>query len=160
LVIAIRMLLKSPLLALCGGHNAAHAIRYFLMVAFGGAVWPLTFKFWAGLAKRKVPKKPHNERMNEASAAHFFLRGAWLLLEALPPNLRSSNTSLKNFFTLTMIFRDTKSKFFRLTIFSGKVGLFGPHYFRNLSKQCSPLPNKVRLSCFSLKKSKVRQQSG
>ena len=34
IVIALRLLLKEPLLVLCGGHNAAHAIRYFLMVAF------------------------------------------------------------------------------------------------------------------------------
>lgn len=53
LVIAIRMATKSPLLALCGGHNVAHAIRYFLMVAFGGAVWPLTFKFFGRLGKKK-----------------------------------------------------------------------------------------------------------
>lgn len=52
IVIALRLLLKEPLLALCGGHNAAHAIRYFLMVAFGGAVWPLTFRFWGKLGKR------------------------------------------------------------------------------------------------------------
>ena len=54
-VIAIRLLLKEPLLALCGGHNAAHAIRYFLMVSVGGAVWPLTFRFWSKLGKKPAP---------------------------------------------------------------------------------------------------------
>ena len=52
IVIGLRLLLKEPLLALCGGHNAAHAIRYFLMVAFGGAVWPLTFRFFGKLGKK------------------------------------------------------------------------------------------------------------
>ncbi len=54
LVIAVRMFTKSPLLSLCGGHNVAHAIRYFLMVSIGGVVWPLTFKFWGGLGKKKT----------------------------------------------------------------------------------------------------------
>jgi undecaprenyl-diphosphatase len=54
-VIALRLLLKQPLLTLCGGHNAAHAIRYFLMVTVGGAVWPLTFGFWGKLGKKALP---------------------------------------------------------------------------------------------------------
>ena len=57
LVIAVRLLLKEPLLALCNGHNVAHTIRYFLMVALGGAVWPLTFKFWGSLGKKKEAAK-------------------------------------------------------------------------------------------------------
>lgn len=55
IVIALRLLLKDPLLALCGGHNAAHAIRYFLMVVVGGLVWPLTFRFWGRLRRKTVP---------------------------------------------------------------------------------------------------------
>ncbi|MCE5189032.1 MAG: phosphatase PAP2 family protein [Eubacteriales bacterium] len=55
IVIAIRLVLKEPLLSLCGGHNAAHAIRYFLMVAVGGAVWPLTFPFFAKLGRKAEP---------------------------------------------------------------------------------------------------------
>lgn len=51
LVIAVRMLLKDPLLALCGGHNVAHAIRYLLMVLVGGAVWPLSFRLFEKTAK-------------------------------------------------------------------------------------------------------------
>jgi len=57
LVVLVRMLLKAPLLALFNGHNAANAVRYFLMVVLGGAVWPLTFKFWGGLGKKKEPAK-------------------------------------------------------------------------------------------------------
>ena len=52
LVIVVRLVLKAPLLSLCGGHNVAHTIRYFLMVALGGLVWPLTFKFWGKLGKK------------------------------------------------------------------------------------------------------------
>jgi len=55
-VVAIRMLLSEPLLALTGGHNAAHFIRYFLMVVVGGAVWPLTFRFWGKLGGRAEAK--------------------------------------------------------------------------------------------------------
>jgi len=53
IVIAVQSLTKSPLLALCGGHNAGNAIRYFLMVLVGGALWPLTFKFFGKLGHKK-----------------------------------------------------------------------------------------------------------
>ncbi len=55
LVIAARMLLKEPLLNLFGGHNAGNAVRYFLMVVLGGAVWPLTFRFFGRLGTKKEP---------------------------------------------------------------------------------------------------------
>lgn len=44
LCLAVKTLLKAPLLSLCGGHAAAHAIRYFLLVLFAGCVWPMTFR--------------------------------------------------------------------------------------------------------------------
>lgn len=53
LVIAVRTLLKAPLRALTGGHLSADAIRYFLMVLVGGALWPLTFRFWARLGLKR-----------------------------------------------------------------------------------------------------------
>lgn len=46
LVVLVKSLLKAPLLALCGGHEAAHAIRYFLMVLVAGCLWPMTFRFF------------------------------------------------------------------------------------------------------------------
>lgn len=46
LVVLVKSLLKAPLLALCGGHEAAHAIRYLLMVLVAGGVWPMTFRFF------------------------------------------------------------------------------------------------------------------
>jgi len=54
LVIAVQTLTKSPLLALFGGHNAGNAVRYFLMVLIGGALWPLTFRFFGKLGQEKV----------------------------------------------------------------------------------------------------------
>lgn len=46
LVVLVKSLLKAPLLALCGGHEAAHVIRYFLMVLVAGCLWPMTFRFF------------------------------------------------------------------------------------------------------------------
>lgn len=51
LVVLVKSLLKAPLLALCGGHAAAHAIRYFLMVLAAGCVWPMTFRFFERYAR-------------------------------------------------------------------------------------------------------------
>lgn len=51
LVVLVRTLLKAPLLALCGGHNVANLIRYFLMVIAAGCIWPLTFRFFERYAK-------------------------------------------------------------------------------------------------------------
>ena len=53
LTVALRAVLKAPLLALFGGHNAAHLLRYFLMVLFAGGVWPMTFR-WFGRLGRKT----------------------------------------------------------------------------------------------------------
>lgn len=52
LVLAVKTALKAPLLALCGGHEAAHAIRYFLVVVTAGTLWPMTFPFFAHLGRR------------------------------------------------------------------------------------------------------------
>ena len=53
ILLAIKAGAKAPLLALTGGHHIADAVRYFLMVAFAGCIWPLTFEFWRGLGQRK-----------------------------------------------------------------------------------------------------------
>ncbi|MBR5616383.1 MAG: phosphatase PAP2 family protein [Clostridia bacterium] len=55
LALAIKAVLKAPLLALFGGHTSATALRYFLVVVFAGIVWPLTFPLWAKLGKKKAP---------------------------------------------------------------------------------------------------------
>ena len=54
LLIAIRSVLKSPLNALFNGSYAANAVRYFVMVVFAGAVWPMTFPF---ICRLLPPKK-------------------------------------------------------------------------------------------------------
>lgn len=46
ILLSIKAGLKAPLYALTGGHNFADFIRYFLMVAFAGCLWPMTFPHW------------------------------------------------------------------------------------------------------------------
>ncbi len=58
LVAGIRTLLKAPLLALTGGHEAADGIRYFLMVVAGGALWPLTFPLFAKAGRTPAATPP------------------------------------------------------------------------------------------------------
>lgn len=48
-VLAIKSGLSAPLTALFGNEYIARAVRYFLIVAFAGAVWPLTFKWFSTL---------------------------------------------------------------------------------------------------------------
>lgn len=50
-VLLIKILLKDPCYALCGGSLAGDGIRYFLITAFAGCVWPLTFKWFGKLGK-------------------------------------------------------------------------------------------------------------
>ncbi len=50
-ILLIKGVLKAPLLALFNGHDIAGAVRYFLLTAFAGAVWPMTFKWFAKLGK-------------------------------------------------------------------------------------------------------------
>ncbi|MBS7402502.1 MAG: phosphatase PAP2 family protein [Oscillospiraceae bacterium] len=52
LLMLIRILLKQPLLTVFGGHHAADAIRYFLMMLFAGCIWPLTFKLYQDKGKK------------------------------------------------------------------------------------------------------------
>ena len=48
-VLAIKSGLSSPLTALFDNEFVARAVRYFLIVAFAGAIWPLTFKWFSTL---------------------------------------------------------------------------------------------------------------
>ncbi len=52
LTVALRTVLKAPLLALFGGHSIAHLLRYFIMVLFAGGVWPMTFRWFGRLGKK------------------------------------------------------------------------------------------------------------
>jgi undecaprenyl-diphosphatase len=58
LVVAVKEGLRAPLEALFGGHLAARAVRYFLMVLVGGILWPMSFKKLSTI-KRK------NKEVNE-----------------------------------------------------------------------------------------------
>ncbi len=58
LILAMKSLLKAPLNQLCGESPFANCLRYFLIALFAGAVWPLTFPFWAKLgSSHHRPKK-------------------------------------------------------------------------------------------------------
>lgn len=52
LLLAIKSGLKAPLSALMGGSYFADGVRYFLMTAFAGCVWPLTFKWFGRMGRR------------------------------------------------------------------------------------------------------------
>lgn len=52
LVVAVKELLKTPLNALFAGHLIARTVRYLLMVAVGGILWPMTFRLFAKLGKK------------------------------------------------------------------------------------------------------------
>ena len=52
LVLAIKSGLKTPLEALFG-ELPGRAVRYFLIVLFAGAVWPLTFSYFRKLGRTK-----------------------------------------------------------------------------------------------------------
>ena len=49
IVLAIKSGLSAPLTALFGNEYVARVVRYFLIVGFAGAVWPLTFKWFSTL---------------------------------------------------------------------------------------------------------------
>ena len=51
ILLALKAVLKAPLLALFGGHSVAHGVRYFIVILFAGILWPMTFKYIARLGK-------------------------------------------------------------------------------------------------------------
>ena len=52
-VLAVKEGMRSPLDALFAGHLAARSVRYFLIVLVAGGVWPMTFRWFAGLGVKK-----------------------------------------------------------------------------------------------------------
>ena len=52
ILLAIKAGLKAPLHALMGNDYLADGLRYFLMVAFAGCLWPQTFPVWAKIGKK------------------------------------------------------------------------------------------------------------
>ena len=59
---AIRVGLKPLMTSLFGDSGAGTAIRYFIVALIGGAVWPMTFRFWAKLGR------PNNDKRNKVYA--------------------------------------------------------------------------------------------
>lgn len=52
-VLAVKEGLRAPLDAVLGGHLAARAVRYFLVVLSAGTLWPLTFGWFSKIGKRQ-----------------------------------------------------------------------------------------------------------
>ena len=50
-VVLLKTLLKAPLAALFAGHDAANAVRYFVVVVFAVAVWPAAFRLFRPAGK-------------------------------------------------------------------------------------------------------------
>ncbi len=57
LVLAVKEGLRAPLDAVFGGHLAARAVRYFLMVVVGGILWPMTFKYFSRIKTKQREAK-------------------------------------------------------------------------------------------------------
>ncbi len=53
LVLAVKELMRAPLEALLPANTWARMMRYFLMVIMAGAIWPITFKYFAKLGGKK-----------------------------------------------------------------------------------------------------------
>jgi len=51
-VLLVKSGLRQPLELLFGGHMAARAVRYFLIVIMAGVIWPATFKWFAKLGRK------------------------------------------------------------------------------------------------------------
>ena len=52
IVLAVKEGLRSPLETIFGGHLAARAVRYFLVVVAAGSLWPLTFRWFSRLGRK------------------------------------------------------------------------------------------------------------
>ena len=53
LVVGLRVVLKAPMYAVFGEGGVADAARYFLVVLFAAAVWPMSFRFLARVMVKK-----------------------------------------------------------------------------------------------------------
>lgn len=52
ITVVLKSVLKAPLNALFAGSNVANAVRYFMMVLFAAAIWPMTFRWFASWGKK------------------------------------------------------------------------------------------------------------
>lgn len=53
LVLAVKEGMRAPLELVFGSELVARCARYFLMVIVGGGIWPMTFKYFSKLGKKK-----------------------------------------------------------------------------------------------------------
>ena len=53
LVLAVKELMRAPLEAILPANTWARMLRYFLMVIMAGAIWPITFKYFAKIGGKK-----------------------------------------------------------------------------------------------------------
>ncbi len=53
LLVGLKALLKPPLAAIFGGHPAADGLRYFLVVVFAAAMWPMSFRWISSLFNKR-----------------------------------------------------------------------------------------------------------
>ena len=53
LIALTAFVVRQPAKFITGGHYSHYAIRYFAMVAVGGILWPMTFKFWSKFKAKK-----------------------------------------------------------------------------------------------------------
>ena len=57
LVLAVKEGLRAPLEAIFAGHMAARGVRYFLIVVAAGILWPMTFRYFAGIGNKNGAKR-------------------------------------------------------------------------------------------------------
>ena len=53
LVVAAKELLRAPLEAIIPHTLVARLVRYYIMVIIGGILWPMSFKFFSKLGRKK-----------------------------------------------------------------------------------------------------------
>ena len=56
LILALRLLLKAPLIALFGAGGLESGVRYFIITAAGGILWPMSFPFFKRLGEAQKKK--------------------------------------------------------------------------------------------------------
>jgi hypothetical protein len=60
--LALKIVLKAPLLTLFGGSDIAHAVRYFVVVLFAAAVWPTTFRWFGSWGKNESRRESRTKK--------------------------------------------------------------------------------------------------
>ena len=56
LILGLRILLKAPLIALFGTDGLENGVRYFIITAAGGILWPMSFPYFKRLGEAQKKK--------------------------------------------------------------------------------------------------------